>query len=224
MPSPTPTSGRCGAQLSTGGYCVRAPVKGQKRCRRHGGSAAKSWVERLKINDEGRELITAALKDPGLMDVRRPLALAETVLARTALLPAESAVRRHAQRRIIAAVGPDLMRRLRQLAPNLEILAGIEELLEPTDDDLEEARMDLHERSMRLLSMYGKRQVEAVRALEWAKVVREQAVPLFGLLMIAIGGILKRHVPEDRQASAIEELRRAFNTTLAELAKLEATK
>lgn len=187
----------------------------------------QTWSARLKyFNEAGRNEVESALIDPGLMDVRRPIALAEVVLTNTPLLPSEEAVRRLARRRVAAQVGESLICALRELRSATDppewresIDAVVADLLEPQDADLEEARVLLHDKSMSLLAKFSKRQVDAVKTLEWSKVIREQALPLLGEFGLKLTQVLRKYVAEDKLAACLADVRQAITVTLGELAQ-----
>jgi hypothetical protein len=218
MSSKEPIPGRCGIK-TLDGYCASKPARGADHCRMHSGETA-GFVSRLRrVSAAAHQEIAEALNDPGLMDVRRPLALAETVITNSPLIPSDETTRRLARRRVASQIGPDLVRLLREEAARGGDLAALaEELLTPTDADLDEARLELHEKSMRLVAMYSKRQTEAVRALEWAKVIREQALPLLMEFGLKVSRILRQYVPDDQIAAATAEVRSAVTLTIGEMA------
>lgn len=217
MTASAPKAGRCGAKKARGGYCDAHPVEGGTRCRRHGGFA-QGWSSRLRATqEEGRRQVQLALDDPNLMDVRRPIALAETIVANTELVASSEQVEQLARRNIIRQVGPELVAVLREAADGevgRELLA---ELLRPTDGDLAQARLELHERTMRLVGIYGKRQTEAVRAMQWAQVIRELTIPMFANLGGKLNAVVRKHVPPDRIDRALEDVKAALLETVGEL-------
>lgn len=214
-----PIEGRCNARTANG-YCRAYPPAGANRCKNHGGHA-QAWSARLKhVTAEGQREIDEALHDPALLDVRRPIALAETIVANSSIVPSDDHVRLLARRMVARAVGPELVAVLREAAASGDTDAGREllaELLEPTDGDMAAARLELQERSMRLVATYSKRQQEAVKTLQWAEVIRELALPLFAVLGGKLNAILRRFVPPEKLDAALGEIQNAFVVTLGEL-------
>lgn len=219
-----PRDGRCNAETA-GGFCHGMPVRGGSRCRLHGGER-QQFAQRLRrLDEEAQQQVHDALTDPDLLDVRRPLAIAEVVIAQTPLLPTEATLERVARRKILRDIGPDVVRLMRHAVNDAdedddlrEVLhAALDELLRPSEADLDEAALDMHERSMRLLAMFSKRQVEAVKQLEWAKAIRDQILPFLGELSIQLTQVLRRHVPDEKYEAALTEMRTAITRTLGAL-------
>lgn len=224
--SPAPIEGRCNAAIPTG-FCMSRPIKGTGRCKAHGAPTRGAWTERLtKLDQATQAEVKAALEDPDQLDVRRPLALAEAVIAKTPLIPSEDTLRQVARRQVARAVGPELINEIRAILRSQETPEDMREvlrdmlaqLLEPTAADLDAAALEMHERSLKLVAIWSKRQVEAVKALEWAKVIRDQALPLLSEFGLKLSVILRKYVPEDRLASCLGEVRNAITQTLGELA------
>ena len=209
-----PLDGRCNANTASG-YCHARPAKVTTRCRIHGGNK-QTWSQRLHaLDDRARAEVDAALADPDLLDVRRPIALLDTVVGRTPLLPSDEMLLNLARRRVLENMSPFQIEAMAKL-PN-----GGLELLEPTAADLDAVRLEMHERSMRIIGVYSRRQVEAVKQLEWSRVIREAALPLFGEFGLRMSRILRRFVPEDRVQEAIDEVRKEVRQTVGELAMLK---
>lgn len=196
-----PIEGRCNAQTATG-YCHARPARGTTRCHIHGGVRERWALRQRKLSATARTELDTAIADPDLLDVRRPIALMDVVVSNTELLPDDERVRRHARRKLLAALAPEAQ---------LKVLED-EELaatwIEPTDDDLEASRLELHERSMRMLAIYSKRQTDAVRQLEWTKVIREAVLPLLGELGLKLSRTLRKHVSIEVAAAIIADMRK----------------
>lgn len=209
-----PLEGRCNAKTQAG-YCHARPKAGTTRCRIHGGQQ-QTWSARMHaLDDRARAEVDAALADPDLLDVRRPIALADALVGRTPLLPSEETVTSLARRRILRDMSPEQLRALRDSGPDAL------ELLDPTDGDLDAVRLELHERSMRIVALYSRRQVDAVKQLEWTKVIREAALPLFGEFGLRISRLIRKYVPEDKVEAAIADVRKEVRQTIGELALLK---
>lgn len=88
--SDKPIEGRCGAKNRRGGFCEKAPAKGAKRCRMHGGAPGSGrppvhgrFSQRFaQLTPEDQELLEQVLNDPELLDARRPAATAQLLLYR----------------------------------------------------------------------------------------------------------------------------------------------
>lgn len=208
---------RCGAKCNKGGTCKRRPLVGADRCKRHGGGQ-QAWSRRHKhMTAAGQAALQASLDDPGLLDVRRPIAVAQAAIEGTPVLPSDGEVERLARLRIARNAGHELLSALRESDP-AEMREALVAFLEPTPEDLDGARAELADRTMRLVSMWSKRQIEAVRYLDWSKVITEMAIPLFTELGAVVGAILRRHVPEAQAQAAIEEVQRAALAVVGQLA------
>lgn len=211
-----PLPGRCNAQTASG-YCHSYPKAPATRCRLHGG-VPQTWAARNKALDTAAQAeLDARLEDPDLLDVRRGVALSDLVISRTPILPSDETVRKLASRRILADLSP------LQIEALFTNERGMD-LLEPTEADLDAVRLQLHERSMRMIESYAKLQANAVKQLEWSKVIREAALPLLGEIGLRISGVLRRYVPEEKIPDAIEDVRTAIRQAVGSLALLRDDK
>lgn len=76
----------CGAKTKSGGICTRPPAKGRTRCRNHGGASPrgvdhprfKHGMHSKAVAELG-ERVEAAVDDPALLDMRRPIAVTDWV-------------------------------------------------------------------------------------------------------------------------------------------------
>jgi hypothetical protein len=73
-----------------------------------------------------------------------------------------------------------------------------------------------------MLATYSTRQVDAVKVLEWGRVIREMAIPLFAELGLRILRVLRRHVPEDKIATITADISKEMQLVLGEF--VESTK
>ena len=175
----------------------------------------------------GMEDVKRLLQDPDLLDVRLPLAESRAVLERTPIVASEELALTVARRRILRDLGPSLIGAWRQQISAIdaetkdEMLAALDALLEPTEGDLEEATLHLHERSSRLLAAHAKTQVDAVKALEWAKARRDVVLPLLMELSIQIGAILRRWVPPGNVPQAMNDVQDAIDRCIGAVATSE---
>lgn len=202
---------RCGAQTANG-PCKSYPVKGGTRCTVHGGREQLFAARQRRLSSAAQSAIEEALQDPDLLDVRRPIAYMDAIIAETELIPTEEAVRKRAARKLIKGFDhhPEA---LLEIMRNPELR---EVYLTPTAEDLEETRLEMHAYSMKVLATYSKRQVEAVKVLEWGRVIREMAIPLFAELGLRILRVLRRHVPEDRIPQITAEIGKEMQLVLGE--------
>lgn len=209
-----PREGRCNARLAEGRFCHGKPKAGTTRCMLHGGYSQK-WSARQKaLSTAAQDEIEGALTDPDLLDVRRPIALAEVVVARTPLIASDDEVEQEAKRRVLQRMSPGQIEALR----TIEAL----DILEPTDADRAEVRLARHERSMRLVGMYALRQAEAVRSLEWSRVIRESVLPLMAEFGIGLSKILRKYLAEDIVAKCMVDVRKEMLRVVGELSLKKA--
>lgn len=213
-----PMEGRCNASTKSG-YCHGHVKAGSTRCRIHGGHR-QQWANRQRaLGAAAQAELEGALSDPDLLDVRRPIALAEVVIGRTPLLPSEEQVTKLAQRRILQRMNPGQLKAL--MATGRDDLM---ELLEPTEADRDEVRLDLHERSMRLISIYAQRQADAVKQLEWSRVIRESALPLLAEFGLRLSRILRKYLPEDQIPRVMDDVRKEIVQVVGEMSVLKDSK
>lgn len=228
-----PKEGRCNAKTA-GGYCHANRIKGAHRCRIHGGHAIRFGERWKKLSVDAQAELDEAVEDPELMEARRPIAMLQVIAQNTELLPKEETVARYARRMNLRGLDPMTVTALQAAAEKAakngettgsEKLAELLELLlEPDDADLEVARTELHDRSMRMVSTLSRRQNEALKALEWTKVVREVALPIIGEFGLAVTGVLRKYVPEESRDEATNAVHTAMAKVIGELAQVgEAT-
>jgi non-ribosomal peptide synthetase component F len=139
---------------------------------------------------------------------------------------------RAAKRRIAREIGFDLVKGWRAQIIDLEekdgeelvsaMLEALERFLEPTEGDLDLETLAIHERSTRLISAHAKTQVEAAKALDWAKTQRELLLPILNELSLRFATLIRkwvgRHSPGD-VTQAIDELGTIIRRTVGELAE-----
>lgn len=225
-----PMPGRCNATRRGGGVCHAYPVPGQTRCKRHGGTRQQAAAWTRGMSDAGREEIQKRISDPGLFDAKRPVALAEYVATSAPLVPDEAHLEALARRAITRQVGPELLESIGNLVAEarkggvedlaIAIEVAVETLLKPTEADLAAARLEWADRSIRIAARYAKTQQEAIKVNEWGAAVRDLVVPVLSEFAIAMGVVLRRHVPPDRLEAAVEDTRRTINTTVGRLTAL----
>ena len=172
----------------------------------------------------GEQAIEEALADPDLMDVTRPVAVAEAVATTAPLIPSDEMIDQLARRHVLRQVGPELLMAIRSIGDDLanpearEALDDvIAQLLEPTEGDREAARLEAHERSMRIVATWSKRQTEAAKSVEWGRVVRELTIPILSDFMMRPNAILRRYVEPEKLEPLTDEVKRAITTTIGEL-------
>lgn len=218
---------KCAATFDDGTTCGHKAVSGGNVCISHGGRRQERRLRGQRNAGLVQEEIDAHLKNPDLMDVRRPVAMTEALLARTPLFATEDMAEVVARRRIAKEIGHDLIRawkaQIRAVGRDEDgdLASAMHEalmsLLAPTEGDLDEATLLLHERSERIIASHRKGQVEAVKALEWAKVMRERLTPVLEELSMRTATLFRKHVPSHQVTAAIHDYQEMVTRTLGEL-------
>lgn len=179
------------------------------------------------MSDAGRQAITERLRDPELMDVRRPVALAEHVTVSAPLVPSDEAMDRYARRVVARQVGPELVDELNtildryrregaaELATILE--ATLRDLLEVTPADHELARLKWADDASILAERYGRTQAAAAKAAETGRILREKTLPLYSAFALEVGKIIRKYVPASDIERAMTEIRRAVEVSVGQL-------
>jgi hypothetical protein len=206
-----PLEGRCNARLGGGRYCHSRPKAGTTRCAIHGGTQQRWALRHKRIAAAAQDEIDAALTDPDLLDVRRPIALAEAIVQNTTIVASDEEIRAAARRRILQRMSPAQIRALGSI--------GAIEALEPTEADCDEIRLERHERSMRLVGMYALRQADAVKQIEWSRVIRESALPLLSEFGLRLTRTLRKYLPDDIVTRAMDDARKDMLTVIGELSR-----
>lgn len=208
MGSDTPIPGRCGARSKRGGFCEAVPAEGKTRCRYHGGTnegEATGLVHGrysknfARISEEAQRQIDEALLDPDLLDVRQGVAVSRVLMQEAPLIPDEevaSAAAKLAKARALAGVNTEGWKP-----------AEVEELLRPTDAEVELARLELLRRSHNLVERHHKRQVDALRQIELGRLMRDQVIPLFQELGLRLGPLIDEFIDDPVKR---EKFRAAF--------------
>lgn len=86
MGSKLAIDGRCGARNRDGTFCARFPLRDKRRCHRHGGRAGRPATHGMysqryrRLSEEGNARIDALVRDPDLLDLRRPVAVLQFLL------------------------------------------------------------------------------------------------------------------------------------------------
>lgn len=187
----------------------------------HGGTRTERALEFRRLSAAGQAAIDAAVADPNLLDVRRPIAVAQAIVQDSPIIPLDEDVRHYAKRRIVKVIGFELVAAMMGAARKHEdVHAVLTEMLEPTPEDLADARLDMAQRNMALVAAWSKRQVDAGKFVEWSKVVGEMALPLFTDFGVAATAILRKHVPSDRLEAAVKDLRDAIMVTVGRIATM----
>lgn len=221
----------CGANTASG-PCQQPAVDGGTRCYAHGGRGQLKRLRSKALVGEAEEEFHAALADPTLMDLRRPVAMTDAVLRRTPLFATEEMAERAAKRRIAREIGFDLIRGWwAQIDDDVREKEGedfaaamrkaLETFLTPTEGDLDLETLAIHERSQKLIAGHAKAQVDAAKALDWAATARETIFPVLGELSNRFATLLRKHVEPGKVGAAIDEMAVIIKRTVGELAEVK---
>lgn len=171
MGSPVAVDGRCGAQLKDETFCKSYPVKGQKRCRSHGGFSvfSKGFQHLAK---HGQQAIGHLLDDPELLDARRPVAVLTYMLQQQPLTPTAEEIWELAQEQVPAG--------------------------QPVDaEGLIVARQRLVNDTAKIADMLGKQQHAAHRQAARGELLTAYALPVFERFGQAITDLSLRYIPDE---------------------------
>lgn len=223
----------CGANTAHG-LCEQPAVDGGTRCYHHGGRSQLRRLRRKALEAEAENEEAAALADPErLMDLRRPVARNEVIVRRTMGLDVDEMAERAARRRIARDIGFDLIKEWRAQIDDVvrekegeELAAAMREILEeflaPTEGDLDLEVLAISERNQRIVSAHAKTQVDAAKALDWAKTQRELLLPILNELSMGFATLIRkwvgRHAPGD-VTLAIDELGTLIRRTVGAMSE-----
>jgi len=204
--SSKPTPGRCGAKLRSGGFCMRYPTKGQKRCRLHGSGTKEKPGGRppvhgrfsarfQKLAAEGRQQLAELMDDPQLLDAKRPVALATLIVTEMDLAPTDE--------------------QIVDLACEL-----VGDVGDPGPVEIAKAQAVYHQAALKAIDTLGKRQEAANRQAKVGDVIIAGALPIFERLGAAVAQLSNLYVPADKRERFVEDLNSRLQVTIAELAAL----
>jgi hypothetical protein len=211
---------RCTAKTRSGARCKKRALKGRELCRTHAGTTLdevkakaaevlpRSRMKRLSADAQRR--IDEALRDPGLLDLRRPVAIGQAIIEEAALIPEDDILRASIRRKKLRAVG----------GMEIRDLTGLDEWLEPTDAELEVERIHYLDQSMRLLERHANRQEGAAKSIEMGRMLNEQAIPMLAEMGTRVGRLVERLVPPERRAEFLQAFRQECRMIVSEIATL----
>ena len=182
----------CGAKTRGGGTCRKAPTVGFTRCRLHGGHPKSGsppihgrYSKRFaRIGPVAQEAIDEAIRDPDLLDCRRPIALQTAIVQQASLIPDDDLVRLSAMR-------------LSRWRPNFKKEETWEDQPEPTQPELEHARMMWLTASAKLVESYGDLQVVAAKQVQLGELLAKEIVPILLELGLRVTKLADRYVPKE---------------------------
>lgn len=205
------TPGRCNHPLTGGrGYCSN-----KAGCKRHTGKVparpplSTHSAQYARLVPDARRALDQAIQDPDLLDVRRPIAMAQTLLYRLPLTPEPEIIEAMARQQLgrslsgITIDGNDLWL----------------ELTSPGPGDLALAEMAYAERAMKLIERLARRQTDAVRTMELARTTRQAVIPFLQELALELSRIIHEYVPAEHREAARGQLRAAITRVAAELSR-----
>lgn len=215
-----PIKHRCSAITKKGTQCTRGVVKDTDTCSLHGGQHAKmarvSVAKALpkgryrRISEDAQRRIDAAVQDPMLLDVRRPVALGQVIVEEAALIPDDDV--------LIASIRRKKMRAVATI--EFTDLQGLDEWLEPTAAEVEVERIRYLDESMRLLERFAKRQADAAKNIEMGRLLNEQAVPMLAEMGTRVARLVERYVDADKRPAFIASFRQECVMLVQELTVL----
>lgn len=203
---------RCGARLKKGGTCKRWATDGFTRCRLHGGHPKAGrppihgrYSKRFaRLDAVAQDAIDLALKDPQLLDLRRPVALQTVIMQEAPLLPTPELVR-------------DFALRLSRWRPNYEEGQTWEDQPEPTASELDLARMTWLEKSSEIAERYGKLQAASAKAAQVKELLGKQIIPVFLSLGLRMTKLAARFVTPEKRGEFDEAFRMEVRRAIAEV-------
>lgn len=201
---------RCGAKLRKGGTCKRRPAKGFKRCRLHGGHPKSGrppihgrYSARFqRIDAVAQDAIDLALKDPQLLDLRRPVAIQTVIMQEAPLLPSPELLR-------------DFAMRISRWRPG-EGQSWADQP-DPTPSELELARMTWLQKSAELTESYGKLQAGSAKNAQVTELLTKQIIPVFAELGLQFTKLAQRFVAPERRAEFDEAFRMEVRRAVAKI-------
>jgi hypothetical protein len=208
---------RCGAKKRDGTPCKARPAPGSKRCRIHGGHPRSGrppihgrYSARFRRLDAvAQEAIDTALKDPQLLDLRRPVALQSLIVQDAPLLPDDQLIH-------------DFAMRLSRWRPR-EGETWLDQP-DPTDSELALARMAWLEKSSELTERYGRIQAASSKAAQVTELLSKQLIPIFAELGLRMTKLAHRFVPAAQRADFDEAFRMEVRRCVAEIVAASETK
>lgn len=211
----------CGAKTQSGAPCKGYPVAGPgTRCWRHNGKQQRDGNPGARVHGkqspvyhriapEAQQRIDDALKDPDLLDVRRPVAVGQVLMQEAPLIPTDEQLR--------AAVR---MHKLRGLAAiEFKDISGLDEWLEPSTAEIDAMRQRHIDKSMQIIERFARRQADAAKQIEAARLLNEAAVPILSEMGTRIRKLILRYVEESKQEEFTGAVRMEIRMAVHQLAQ-----
>lgn len=206
---------KCGAKTRKGTPCTNVPVEGAKRCRMHGGGPRSGaqpihgrYSKRFqRLEPIAQSAIDAALRDPDLLDLRRPVAVQQVILQEAPLLPSEDLIREFAMR-------------LSRWRPNFKEGQTWDDQPEPSQSELDLARMTWLQKSAELTEAYGFLQARSAKAVALGDVISKQLVPVFAELGLRMTKLAGRYVVPEKRDEFDEAFRMEVRRVVATIVSL----
>jgi len=222
-----PEAERCGAKTKRGTYCRSHPLTGAKRCRLHGGIQQQPshqphniktgqhtvGTRFARISEDAQRAIDEAMRDPHLLDVRQGIALMRVQLTEAPLVPDDDLVEAMARRQKASA-----LQGLTISDPDV-----YEQLTNPSDADLQLARVAFLERALPLADRFTRRTVDAMRQIEVGRMLHDSVVPMFNEMGLRLSRLVEQYVPEKDRASFRASFRQECHQVVANLYAMKAS-
>ncbi len=216
---PPPEERRCKAIKADGERCWAWSVKVSTRqfCMSHEGlqkpkPGRVTPLQKKKrmfqqLTEEGQAVITELLEDPDLLNPKTSVAANHYLMLQLPLDPPEELVRSMAMN--------ELRRRL----------SGVEGLtvadLEPSEADMEVARMRLRVTAAKEIREHGKLQIQALKQKADAELLLQGAMPVLEEYNDQIARLMAKYLPAEKRIAFAADLRSHLEAAIGRLKRLK---